>query len=818
MGLIRNLSIGKRLALALLPVVLCIALLTYGTLARQITVYHEAKELSALIDVGETVNLLVHELQKERGASNLFLGSKGTQFATELASQRQLSDQAATAVQHALRPLSPAMLPPEMLDHLTEVNQLLPALFEPRGRIDRLEAQAPDIFAHYTRAIATLLDFVAHLSQVSQDSRVNSQIQAFVALMEGKERAGQERALGSRGLAAGGFRGEGRIRFTALAAEQQAFFLSFERTARGDQFAAFQDFMRSDTARAVDALREEILRSILDGAAIAIKAETWFKASTARIDGLKALEDRMRNDIRALVAQNEIEASRSLSSMLTLTSLGVGATLLLLLGMTHGITSAISRLTQVVERLAHGETEGEIQGTAHGDEIGKMARAMVVFRDTILEQRRLDEEHRKAEARGRALADQLKNDAHGHLHGIIEISIASNRVFSTMAGLLRDVRGVAQGSQGIAAAIEEMLTAVRDIAHNSEGAADEAGAARDVSSASLSVTQQAMATMETLESTIGSTAGTVRRLDAVSVQIDAMIESIEGIAKQTNLLALNATIEAARAGEVGKGFAVVASEVKNLANQTARVTEDIRRLIESLRSEMAAVLESMDASTSAVTEGRDTISQMRQQMGNLGESIAGVSLRMTDIAAILSQQEQASNNIAQATNDIAARAEGNIGSLNESLAGMEKAVTLVSQRVEKFTILGTDLSVVEIAKNDHCTFKNAIVNMVLGRIPADLARIADHHACRFGKWYDHVENADICALPAYQSIVRPHEAVHLHGRNAVEAAMAGDMNAAVRELAAMNSASDQVLDCLEQIAAALRDHEDAGHSPQRQYA
>ena len=102
----------------------------------------------------------------------------------------------------------------------------------------------------------------------------------------------------------------------------------------------------------------------------------------------------------------------------------------------------------------------------------------------------------------------------------------------------------------------------------------------------------------------------MQRVDALaraSQRIGEIVAQIEAIAKQTNLLALNATIEAARAGEAGKGFAVVATEVKNLANQTARATDDIRGRIATLKSDMDAIVATMRAGAETVGAGQEAV-------------------------------------------------------------------------------------------------------------------------------------------------------------------------------------------------------------------
>jgi methyl-accepting chemotaxis protein len=102
-----------------------------------------------------------------------------------------------------------------------------------------------------------------------------------------------------------------------------------------------------------------------------------------------------------------------------------------------------------------------------------------------------------------------------------------------------------------------------------------------------------------------NTTRTVGKLGDSSQEIATVIKLINGIAEQTNLLALNATIEAARAGEAGKGFAVVASEVKELAQETARATEDISKRVEAIQADTAGAVQAIGQISTVIAEIND---------------------------------------------------------------------------------------------------------------------------------------------------------------------------------------------------------------------
>jgi methyl-accepting chemotaxis protein len=138
------------------------------------------------------------------------------------------------------------------------------------------------------------------------------------------------------------------------------------------------------------------------------------------------------------------------------------------------------------------------------------------------------------------------------------------------------------------------------------------------------------------------------RLDESSGEIDTVVKAITAIAEQTNLLALNATIEAARAGETGKGFAVVAGEVKDLAQETAKATEEISRRTEVIQNDTRVAVEAIsgihevierindyqNTIASAVEQQSATTNGMTQDLGRAAGGTAQISRELADVVAV----------------------------------------------------------------------------------------------------------------------------------------------------------------------------------------
>lgn len=319
----------------------------------------------------------------------------------------------------------------------------------------------------------------------------------------------------------------------------------------------------------------------------------------------------------------------------------------LLLGWIVGLifSRPITGMTEVMGKLAGGDTSVDIPSTEKGDEIGGMARAVVVFKDNMIqtEQLRIEQERQKALAEEQkrktmhALADSFESNVKTVVTGVSASAsqMRSNAErLSQLAGETKSISAVvsssaveaAQTATQVASAAEELTASIGEISSQVQKSS---GVASQASTQAQSINQS------------------MHLLVEKSNRVGEVIQFITNIASQINLLALNATIESARAGEAGRGFAVVASEVKNLANQTAKATEEIIQQVQSMQE--------------ATHDAVDSVGQIISIISEISASTAGV-------AAAVEEQSAATNEISRT---IASTAEST-NAISQSIVSVEK--------------------------------------------------------------------------------------------------------------------------------------------------
>lgn len=634
----------------------------------------EMEKLHHLTEFTPLISSVIHELQKERGASAGFISSNGgAQFRENVKNQRETSDLEIKKFRGAYADFPLEDYSDDFSSLLKEAFIDLANLSTERSRVDDFTSNIPAMAKYYTGTINKLLYVIMETEKITIDPEILNKTVVYISLLEAKENAGLERATGTAAFAAGGFNDTTFGNFTSLRGKQQGFMEIFNSFASADDKLFYENTVVGDEVDRYNNLLDLALSSPFDLTDAGPLASTeWFSTMTGKINKLKFVEDKMAADIQNMALEVSNSAANQFWLILAVLIALASTCLVLSAFIVRSIVMPLKNIRVRMSSLAEGDLDTEVPYVSYKHEIGAMANAVEHFKTSGIENKRMEaeaEEHRlkeEADAEERRIAEFKHEEERNKLlkeqeEKTNELQLKSRldlaqQFEDRVIGILESIIGSTDSLNEISRNMADTAELTKERSMNADVATRQAesnvqavaGASEEMSASIAEITRQvseAAAAANNAVGTVDQAAERVQTLSDAAEKIDDVIQLINDIAEQTNLLALNATIEAARAGDAGKGFAVVASEVKSLATQTGSATEEIR-------SQISEMQEATSGAVNAVKEITGTITQISEISSSIEASVEEQSAATNEISNNALQAATGADEVSRNINDV----------------------------------------------------------------------------------------------------------------------------------------------------------------------
>jgi len=615
------------------------------------------------------VSNLVHETQKERGATAGYVGSKGKHFTKRLPAQKLLTDKKLAEFKEVLSRTDRSKINYISRKWLNQAVGELNKLDTMRRGAANLTMGGKKVIGYYTNMHALFLNFLGAMAQDAKTVKEARSMLAWYYFDMAKERAGIERAVMSNTFARNKFLPGMKDKFVMLVTQQDDYLDSFEKAASKNVIEYYHQTVSGKVVNEVNHMRDVAFKTEKIGG-FSEDPSHWFSVITQKINLLKKGDDYLSKKLSKTVKEALANAQTQLYTWLIVLIIVMLLIIILSKKIADDIINAIAKfqvgLVNFFDYINRDRSDTELLDDKSQDELGQMAK--VVNENIKRTKNNIEEDNHfinntqeimkkmtngylnvriEAQTSNENLQN-LKDTINGALSQLEERTDTLNKILDKYSNYDYTpeviVSGFEDGSafkvlidnidalrKAIISMLQNSSESANDLLGKAEFLQEQMDALNKATQEQAKMLQDAADRMQNIDESGRETSVKATEVMSQSNDIKSVISIIADIAEQTNLLALNAAIEAARAGEHGRGFAVVADEVRKLAERTQKSLAEINANINVLTQSITDISASIEEQSGNISNINDTVVEIDNKTQENSEIVSSVDVVTTEV-------------------------------------------------------------------------------------------------------------------------------------------------------------------------------------------